>query len=156
MGISASAHLVFGIKIDPEWYTDYLKTKAETLNFDEEPVEGIEWERIYAALKADLKQPIGPYEKIKEAYREYLKNRRRLIEECEIEISPIGHYEDPLWETEIFIVAKGIIATDCESTEIRRLDLDIDISKWDNLKDFCQIMDIPYTPPQWYLIASLE
>lgn len=139
MRSSASAYLVFGIRLEPEEYKDVLNNK--------------DWDRVYAEKKG-LPYPTDKYDGNEKLYSEYWKNKKKIIDETPCKINTFGYIDNDIEGKTLVAYVKEFKAFDFGNEEIAPVALKVQDTDFLALKDFCDTMGIKYREPKWYLCAD--
>jgi len=147
MGTTTDAYLFYGFTIyDPEEGEGEMPPWMD----DESDEGSLEWEDVLAT-KLGLSKPDGAYIDHEGEYRTYWKERGKLAEGagCVVDTHCSGEYP-------IYFVAlkdKYFRASRGNPTEIDMGSMVITSMEKEKLRRFCELLEIPWQEPKWYLAS---
>lgn len=140
MGTSTDGILFFGIDLGED-------------EDDSFPWQGEDWED-FAADKLGVSRPEVPWEGNEDVFRKYWKEKAEAIEALECEIGTHCSDSYPCYfvapKKKVLVAARGY------PLEVTKDFLDVDVRNTEiseSLKNFCELMEIPWQEPKWHLAS---
>lgn len=159
MGQSTNAYLFYGFHLsedgkpdEGEWFNftnTALKAEEEGEELEEPNEDDCDWEHVYAR-KMGEKPPPEPYEGNEEAHSAFWrrKDELRKAATCTIDTHCSAECGMPF----VAIVASFYGACRGDPTTVESIEVG---KTWDaKLRAFCELMDLPYRQPQWWLASD--
>ena len=147
MGMDAYADIYFGFPLNSLPWQAYDSDEDGDDEYDEdEEVEN----RLYRKL--GLAEPTVAYEDDPEAHRAHWKVQRAAEEAqtCEV-ASDHSDYGDPMYHVH---VKRANVHTSWDSDQrFEPMNFGDEAAMTEDLRAFCELMDIPFEEPGWYLTA---
>jgi hypothetical protein len=111
-----------------------------------------EWE-TFAAAKLGLKEPDVPWEGNEEVHSAYWEKQRELVKTLECEVDYYCYMDDPV--RYVALMTKNKCVDWEEAEEVTTEFLSVNVMDVRKLKRFCELMEIPWQEPKWYLAGAL-
>jgi len=143
MRSDASAYLIYGIGLPK----DFIFELSVKMGVKVEEADWLKW-FVYKKtgidiLKSDsLANSLG---------MDYWANKGRLYREYAIDIDYFGYRKTAILNRKYFAYIESFVSYASEISEIDMNTLSVEPTRVEKFKDFCEIMEIEYFDPKWYL-----